>query len=344
MCSLSVTAPAVTSGTDYFVTVTTPGGTSAYVPTLGGVNVDDFQYTTVTPVVTGISGPTSGSITGGGTITVSGSGFYNAANFAAQVWFWPVGGGSRAQGTNVVVSTSGSITANVPQVNSPGDYYIQVDTIGGNSVSTSTLYSYGVQYPIITGLSPSSGGTNTQLVISGGNFLANSSVQLFLNSGGNPSGTGITVSATFNTESSITVTIPSGLTRNAQYFPVVTLPALQPGIADLQRGRRHFHLHTVRAGLDVKGGLMGDRCAVSRRLGPEGLRNPGCEKRWPTFKNVVPKSRCDEKGHRRAGETDGGTGREIAAPTDIDLAARSVSTVSEAISCILRVVRVRRRR
>lgn len=224
-CSLSVTAPAVTSGTDYFVTVTTPGGTSAYVPTLGGVNADDFRYTAVKPVVTGISGPTSGSITGGGTITVSGSGFYNAANFAAQVWFWPVGSGSSAQGTNVVVSTSGSITANVPQVNSPGNYYIQVDTIGGNSASTSTLYSYGVQYPIITGLSPSSGGTNTQLVITGGNFLSNSTVQLFLNSGGNPSGNGITVSATFNSESSITVTIPSGLTLNAQYFPVVTLPS-----------------------------------------------------------------------------------------------------------------------
>jgi len=46
----------------------------------------------------------------------------------------------------------------------------------------------------------------------------------------------------------------------------------------------------------------------------------------------------------RAEETDRGTGCEIAAPTGIDLAAGNVSTVSEAIRCILRVVRVRRRR
>ncbi len=110
-------------------------------------------------------------------------------------------------------------------VSAPGYYYVQVDTIGGNSTSTSTVYSYGVQYPIVTSLSPSSGGTNTQLVVSGGNFLPGTTVQLFLNNGGNPTGAGITVSATVNSQSSITVSIPSGLTLNAQYFPVVTLPA-----------------------------------------------------------------------------------------------------------------------
>jgi hypothetical protein len=220
-CTLSVTAPAVTSGTDYFVTVTTPGGTSAYVSTQ-----DDFQYTTVTPGVSQIiSGPTSGSITGGGTITISGSGFYNAPNFATQVWFWPPGGGGATQGTDVVVSSNGSLTTNVPPVGTPGSYYVQVDTIGGNSTSTSATYTYAVQYPIVTSLSPSSGPFNTQLVISGGNFLPNTTVQLFLNNGGNQSGPGINVSATVNSQSSITVSIPNTLTVNAQYFPVVTLPA-----------------------------------------------------------------------------------------------------------------------
>jgi hypothetical protein len=220
-CTLSVTAPAVTSGTDYFVTVTTPGGTSAY-----RLQQDDFQYTTVTPGVSQISaGPTSGSITGGGTITLSGSGFYNAPNFATQVWFVPTSSGASAQGTNVIVSSGSTLTANVPPVSAPGNYYVQVDTIGGNSNSTSTVYSYGVQYPIVTSLSPSSGGTNTQLVVSGGNFLPGTTVQLFLNNGGNPTGSGITVSSTVNSQSSITVTIPNGLTINAQYFPVVTLPA-----------------------------------------------------------------------------------------------------------------------
>jgi hypothetical protein len=228
-CTLSVTAPAVTSGTDYFVTVTTPGGTSAYVPTQGGTDSDDFQYTTVTPVVSGISGPTNGSITGGGTITVNGSGFYNATNFAAQVWF--VGGGTSSQGTNVVVGANGSLTVNVPPVSSPGSYYVQVDTIGGISTSTSALYTYGVQNPIVTSLSPSSGATGTQVTIYGGNFLNNSTVQLFLNNGGSPSGSGINVSAAYNSQSSITITIPSGLTVNAQYFPVVTLPSPYSSLA-----------------------------------------------------------------------------------------------------------------
>ena len=50
-------------------------------------------------------------------------------------------------------------------------------------------------------------------------------MQLFLNNGGNQSGSGINVSATVNSQSSITVSIPNTLTVNAQYFPVVTLPA-----------------------------------------------------------------------------------------------------------------------
>jgi hypothetical protein len=217
-CSLSFSAPAVTSGTDYFVTVTTPGGTSA------DTTAADLQYTSVAPVVSGISGSNYGSITGGGTITVSGSGFFNATNFAAQVWF--VSGSTTAQGTNVVVTSNSSLTVNVPPVSSPGNYYVQVDTIGGVGTSASAVYTYTVQYPIVTSLSPTSGGSPTQVTIYGGNFLNNSTVQLFLNNGGSPSGNGITVSAKYNSQSSITITIPSsGLTVNAQYFPVVTLPS-----------------------------------------------------------------------------------------------------------------------
>ena len=228
-CTLSLTAPAVTSGTDYFVTVTTPGGTSATVPTLAGVNVDDLQYTNVTPVVSSISGATEiggipgGSITGGSTITISGSGFYNTSNFAAQVWFWPVGGGTKFAGTSVNVSSNTTMTAISPAVTAPGNYYVQVDTIGGNSVNTSDIFNYGVQVPIIISLSPSSGGTGTQLVITGGNFLTGSTVQFFVDNNGNQSGTGTAASATVTSPSSITVTVPALAT--GKYFPVITLPS-----------------------------------------------------------------------------------------------------------------------
>ncbi len=227
-CTISVAAPAVTSGTDYFVTVTTPGGTSPYLSPQS--TYLDFQVTNVAPVVTGISGASEsggvpgGSITGGSTVTISGSGFYNASNFAAQVWFWPVGGGSPSQAGNVNVLTNGTITANTPAVTAPGNYYAQVDTLGGNSTSTSDIFNYGVQVPIIISLSPSSGTTGTQVTITGGNFLSGSTVTLYQDSGGSQSGNGVNASATVTSESSITFTVPSGMSAG-QYFPVITLPS-----------------------------------------------------------------------------------------------------------------------
>jgi len=228
-CTLTVTSPAVTSGTDYFVTVTAPGGTSAYVPTQGNVNVDDFQYTAVAPVVTGISGTTEsngvpgGSITGGSVVTISGSGFYSAPNFAAQVWFWS--GGTKFQSTNVNISSNGTMTATAPAVSAPGNYYVQVVTIAGSSTNTSDVFNYGVQVPIIISMSPSSGGTGTQITITGGNFLVGSTVVFYQDVGGNPSSFGTNASATVNSQSSMTVTVPGGLTAGQQYFPVITLPS-----------------------------------------------------------------------------------------------------------------------
>ena len=231
LCTLSVLAPTVTSGTHYFVTVTTPGGTSPYLSPAPQNTYLDFQVTNVVPVVTGISGGDEvngipgGSITGGSTITVNGSGFFNASNFAAQVWFWPVGGGSRIQATDVSVASGTSLTANAPAVTSPNNYYVQVDTLGGNSTSQSAIFNYGVQVPIIIGLSPSTGTTNTQVTLTGGNFLTGSTVALFQqDANGNQTGNGVTASAVVNSQSSITFTVPSGLSAG-KYYPVITLPA-----------------------------------------------------------------------------------------------------------------------
>jgi len=257
-CTLSVTAPAVTSGTDYFVTVTTPGGTSAYVQPVGSSNPDDLQLTTVTPVVTGVTGTLGGgvpggSITGGTTITVSGSGFWSAGNFAAQVIFCaasPCTGSNKFQGTNVKVSSNGTVTATSPSVSTPSTYYVQVSTLGGTSTNTSSSvsFNYVVQVPIIISLSATNGtcpaangvcsvGHGTQLTITGGNFLPLSTVAFYLDSGGNQTGGPISASSTVNNTGcgvtggppcgvSMTVTIPSsGLTTNSQYFAVITLPS-----------------------------------------------------------------------------------------------------------------------
>jgi hypothetical protein len=242
-CTVSVSAPAVTSGTDYFVTVTTPAGTSPYLAPAPQNAYLDLQVTNVVPIVTGITGPDEtgtppipgGSITGGSTVTISGSGFWSASNFATQVWFWPVGGGSRVQGTNVNVLSNGSLTAITPAVTAIGNYYAQVDTLGGNSTSTSAIFNYGVQVPIIIGLSPSSAGAGTTLTINGYNFLSGSTVGFCLDTGGNyvancvsPGGTTngqIAATVTSLTASQIKVTVPTGLQVGKSYYPVVTLPS-----------------------------------------------------------------------------------------------------------------------
>ncbi len=241
--TLSLTTPSVTSGTDYFVTVTTPGGTSAYLPTGAGPNLDDLQYTTsYQPTVTSISGPNEsagvpqGSITGGSTITINGTGFYNnTLNFAAQVWFCQLScntAATKAQASNVDVLSSTQITAASPAVTTAGTWYVQVRTVGGVSANTSDNFNYGVQVPLIISLSPSSGGPNTQLVLTGSNFLTGSQVTLYLDQNGAASGNAISTSETVTSPTSITVTIPTtGLTVNSSYFPVVTLPAANGSLA-----------------------------------------------------------------------------------------------------------------
>ncbi len=253
--TLSLPAPAVTSGVpsgslagSYFVTVTTPGmAVAGGIPTPGATSQfvqpgGVLNYTTVTPTVTGISGTAEiggipgGNITGGSTVTLTGTGFFSASNFAAQVWFIcdtatnpNCAGASPVMASNVNLVSGTSLTAVTPGVTAPGNWYVQVDTIGGNSTQPPTLdFNYGVQVPIIINLSPASGAAGTQINITGGNFLSGSTVAFYLDQNGNQSGSAISATSTINSPTSITVTVPnSGLTANSQYFPVITLPTIQ---------------------------------------------------------------------------------------------------------------------
>ena len=127
-----------------------------------------------------------GSITGGSTVTVTGSGFYNnASNFAAQVWFWS--GTTSFQASNVNVLSNTSLTAETPAVSSPGNWYVQVDTFGGDSSQTQYDFNYGVQVPIIISLNPPSAATGS-ITITGGNFLTGSTVAFFLDQNGTDDG------------------------------------------------------------------------------------------------------------------------------------------------------------
>jgi hypothetical protein len=154
---LTVTSPPVTTGTTYYVTVTTPGGTSADCATPSGSSTcsgpgDVFTYSTaVVPVVASISGPippgisNPGGSTGGGTqVTITGTGFFSGAS----VQFIPVAGGTAVPATSVSITAPTTITAYSPPVAAAANYYIVVTTQGGTSATgTNGLFTYAAPIP-----------------------------------------------------------------------------------------------------------------------------------------------------------------------------------------------------
>ena len=260
---LEVTTPSVTGGTAYYVTVTTPGGTSQTAASDSNPFVPIFTYSPVAPTVSGLVGTNAGSITGNTTVTIQGTGFWNAPNnqFPAQVFFCPTGGPAPVSSSecsggisgcvvggvpsqNCVVSitapaagsTLDTMTALTPQVSSTGSYYVQVEvynvysTQTNASPNTSNVFTYSVQAPLIVSLSPSSGVAATPLTISGANFLTGSTVGFCPVASYSFTTFSCTVAQTAGTvvppitATQITVSVPT-LTVGTSYFPIVTLPS-----------------------------------------------------------------------------------------------------------------------
>lgn len=219
---IEVTTPSVTGGTAYYVTVTTPGGTSQTAASDSNSFVPIFTYAPVPPTVSGLVGTVAGSITGNTTVTVQGTGFWNAPNnvFPAQIFFCPTGGAAPVSNSecsggisgcteagvptqNCVVSitapapgsTLDTMTALTPQVSSAGSYYVQVEVYNVYSTqtnaapNTSNEFTYSVQAPLIVSISPLSGVSGTALTISGANFINGSTVGFCAETNGNSTNT-----------------------------------------------------------------------------------------------------------------------------------------------------------
>ena len=244
---IQATSPIVTAGTTYFVTVKSPGGTSQtttsdYDPS----PPPTFTYNPAPPNVTGLVGTTSGTITGGDTVTIQGTGFWSAVNnpqIPTQVFFCPTGGGSCTAGSVVSVtlpatgSTLSTMTALTPAVSTAGTYYVQVESYNLYSAlpNPNAIFTYNVHVPIVISLStqpassPASGGAGTTLTITGANFLAGSTVGFCptaqYNSGSSTCSASL-IAATIVppvTPTQITVTVPT--MTDGTYYPIVTLPA-----------------------------------------------------------------------------------------------------------------------
>jgi hypothetical protein len=128
--TLTATSPAITTtGTAYYVAVTTPGGTSAHS------TASNFSYAPVKPTVTSVS-PNTGQVQHGTSVTITGTGFVTGTNGTPPVvTFTPQGGGGSFAATAVSVVGSTSITAISPTNAPAGTYIVTVTTTNGSSAS-----------------------------------------------------------------------------------------------------------------------------------------------------------------------------------------------------------------
>jgi large repetitive protein len=182
--SITATAPAGTAGSTVDITVTGPGGTSA----TGAA--DHFTYG---GVITHIS-VTSGSIAGGSTVVITGTGFTGATG----VTF----GGTVA--TSYTVNSATQITA-VSPAHAAGTVDIVVATTGGPTPTSSVdQFTYTATKPVISSITPTVGkpGGGDVVTITGSGFTGATTVSF-----GSTPGTGLTV----NSATSITVTSPAGV-------------------------------------------------------------------------------------------------------------------------------------
>jgi len=169
-------------------------GTAVDVP-LGSVTLARSQCTRpdaspiTVPTVSGIT-PTTGSTTGGQTVTITGTGFTGATG----VTF----GGVPA--TGVVVHSPTSITAVVPPAAAGGPVGVVVTTPGGASAPTPYRYTAPTIIAVTPNRGPTAGGT--PITITGTGFSPTATVTV----GGKPA-TGVVVNGA---GTSITATTPPG--------------------------------------------------------------------------------------------------------------------------------------
>jgi hypothetical protein len=223
--------PPVTEGTTFFVTVTTPSGTSAY-----GSSADTFQYQLAPPNVASIndnvnlSGSTSsyaalGATSGGYLVTINGTGFYTGATveFVEESSGNDVPGVPSVFATDVSVISSTEITAVAPGVTSGTTYFVRVQTSDGLSAEGSPandVFDYAVVVPIVSAVSPTSGPAGTSISITGSGFYDGATVYF---ASSDSCGTSNLTATNVNvaTPTSITATVPSGLKSDTSYCVTV---------------------------------------------------------------------------------------------------------------------------
>ena len=183
---ITATAPAHAAGT-VDITVTTTAGTSTTS------SADQFTYIVPgVPTVSSIS-PTSGSILGGTSVTITGTNF----TWVSAVKFGTV------NATGYTVNSTTQIIATAPA--GTGTVHVTVTTAGGTSATSSAdQFTYVVPpAPVVSGISPPTGAVNggTTVTITGTSFTAATAVSF---------GSTAAFNKTVNSDTQITAISPVG--------------------------------------------------------------------------------------------------------------------------------------
>ncbi|MBU6316952.1 MAG: IPT/TIG domain-containing protein, partial [Acidobacteria bacterium] len=209
--SLTASSPASATPGTRTIAITAVGGTASLA--------NAFTYV-APPIVTSVS-PSSGPLTAGTIITITGT---NLAGATVKI--------GDVAATNVVVNAQGtSLTARAPASTS-GAKTVAVTTIGGTA-SLSSAFTY-VAPPTIASVSPSSGplAGGTTITVTGAN-LAGAAVtvggaaatNVLVNPGGTSLTASVPASATVGTKT-VTVTTAGGTASRPSAFTHVALPTI----------------------------------------------------------------------------------------------------------------------
>jgi len=223
--SLSVTTPPATTVTTYYVIVSTTYGSSQAGPQA------QFTYQPVIPTVTAIttaSGGTSGSAAGGTSITISGTGFLSpVAGDNTKVNFIDTANNSIVLQApyltvNGYVNGVQTITATTPGIVQDTTYYVTVTTFpAGGTSATGPIFTFVPLTPVVASVSPTSGGANTSITVTGIGFVSGGTTVQLIPQSGNGSTLNAT-SVTVSSSTTLTATVPSGGQNNATYYVMIT--------------------------------------------------------------------------------------------------------------------------
>ena len=180
--SITAVTPAGAAGAQS-VAVTTEGGTAT--------KANAFTYVVLAPTIASVS-PTSGAISGGTAITITGTNLTGASSVT-------VGG---VAATSLVVVSATSVTAVTPS-GTAGAKAVAVTTAGGTATKANA-FTYVVPAPTIASVSPTSGVTSggTAITIEGTHFIVGATTVKV----GGVAATGVVVAS----DTSLTAVTPAG--------------------------------------------------------------------------------------------------------------------------------------